>query len=475
MRAVTVAVLAAAVLQAWSEGASAAKPNVGALQELGKQVFFDEISVPQKQSCSSCHAPEVGWTSPSSAINDGQVVFPGAVRKRAGGRKPPTIAYASQSPAFGDSPLVAALGLPPCSAGAVGLSCQGGVFWDGRATGKAIGPEVFAGDAKLEAAYTEFLGPLADQALGPFPNDVEQNVPDGRDGGLPGAEFVCKHVAKARYSALYKKAWGAAPDCKKGVAISFKRIAVAIAAWEHSSEVNSFSSLRDFALAQDADETPNAFPLEAFSDEENQGHDLFYGITSPLNPTGKNANCAACHNSAGPGSLGNEPDQTYSDSGFHNLGLPPNFDAANFDAQAPDLGLAHHTVPAAPAASGHAGFFRTPTLRNVDRRDRKRFVKAYMHNGYFKKLEDVVHFYNTATLKRDVAKCPAGTTAAQARARDCWPAPELSNGLEASTGPFVLLGNLGLTPAEEKAIVSYLETLTDTQEVKKPGASPTKY
>src|SRR5688572_7897689 len=120
MRAVTVAVLAAAVLQAWSGGATAASPNVGALQELGKQVFFDPISVPDdKQSCSSCHAPEVGWTSPSSAINEDQVVFPGAVRKRAGGRKPPTIAYASKSPAFGDSPLVALLGLPPCSAGAV--------------------------------------------------------------------------------------------------------------------------------------------------------------------------------------------------------------------------------------------------------------------------------------------------------------------------------------------------------------------
>jgi cytochrome c peroxidase len=474
MRAVAVAVLAAAVVQAWSVGAAAATPNVGALQELGKQVFFDEISAPQKQSCSSCHDPEVGWTSPSSAINDGQVVFPGAVRKRAGGRKPPTIAYASKTPDFGDSPLVALLGLPPCSAAAVGLSCQGGVFWDGRATGKAIGPEVFAGDTKLEAAYSEFLGPLADQALGPFPNDVEQNVPDGRDGGQPGAEFVCKHVAKASYSKLYKKAWGATPDCKKGVAVSFKRIAVAIAAWEHSSEVNSFSSFRDFALEQDADDTPQAFPLADFSDEENLGHDLFYGVTSTLNPAGKNANCSACHNSAGPGSLGNEPEQVYTDSGFHHLGLPPNFDIASFDAKAADVGLGHHTAPAGAAASGHAGFFRTPTLRNVDRRDRKRFTKAYMHNGYFKKLEDVVHFYNTAALKLDPIKCPAGTSAAQARARDCWPQAEVNNGLQASTGPFTLLGNLGLTPAEEKAIVSYLETLTDTAHVKKPG-SPGKY
>ena len=31
-----------------------------------------------------------------------------------------------------------------------------------------------------------------------------------------------------------------------------------------------------------------------------------------------------------------------------------------------------------------------------------------------------------------------------------------------------LLGNLGLTPAEEKAIVAFLETLSDTRTVKPP-------
>jgi cytochrome c peroxidase len=340
------------------------------------------------------------------------------------------------------------------------------VFWDGRATGIVIGNEVFAGDAALTAAYQGFLGPLADQALGPFPNDVEQNVPDGRDKGLPGAEFVCRHVASAPYAGLYRQAWGAAPDCKKGVDISFKRIAVAISAWEHSSEVNSFSSLRDLALAQDSDSTPGDFPLADFTDEENLGHDLFYGLTSELNPTGKNANCAACHNSAGPGSRGNEPNQIYSDGGFHHLGIPPNFQIASFDPANPDVGLAEHTAPSAPEASAHAGAFRTPTLRNVDRRSRSTFTKAYMHNGYFKSLEDVVHFYNTATLKLDPVRCPPGTTAAQARKRDCWPAPEVNNGLQASN--FGLLGNLGLTESEERAIVVYLQTLTDTQVVKKP-------
>jgi cytochrome c peroxidase len=45
------------------------------------------------------------------------------------------------------------------------------------------------------------------------------------------------------------------------------------------------------------------------------------------------------------------------------------------------------------------GKFKVPTLRNVDKRPNTSFVKAYGHNGYFKSLEDIVHFYNT----RDVA------------------------------------------------------------------------
>jgi cytochrome c peroxidase len=45
--------------------------------------------------------------------------------------------------------------------------------------------------------------------------------------------------------------------------------------------------------------------------------------------------------------------------------------------------------------------FRVPTLRNVDKRPDPTFVKAYGHNGYFKSLKEIVHFYNTRdTLPR---------------------------------------------------------------------------
>ena len=45
------------------------------------------------------------------------------------------------------------------------------------------------------------------------------------------------------------------------------------------------------------------------------------------------------------------------------------------------------------------GLFQTPTVRNVDLRPSPTFVKAYMHNGVFKSLQTVVHFYN----KRNIA------------------------------------------------------------------------
>ena len=81
-------------------------------------------------------------------------------------------------------------------------------------------------------------------------------------------------------------------------------------------------------------------------------------------------------------------------------------------------------------------------------------------------LPKVLHFYNTAIVKLDPVRCPPGTTAEQARARDCWPAPEVSTGTRA---PLRLMGDLGLTSEQEAALVAYLKSLTDTETVKAPS------
>jgi cytochrome c peroxidase len=100
------------------------------------------------------------------------------------------------------------------------------------------------------------------------------------------------------------------------------------------------------------------------------------------------------------------------------------------------------------------GKFQVPTLRNMDMRPTPDFVKAYMHNGYFKSLKEVVHFYNS----RDVLpRCAANDPGEKIM---CWPAPEDPTNLNKRQ-----LGNLKLTDQEEAAPVSFLQTLTDGYKV----------
>jgi cytochrome c peroxidase len=91
-----------------------------------------------------------------------------------------------------------------------------------------------------------------------------------------------------------------------------------------------------------------------------------------------------------------------------------------------------------------------PTLRNVDKRPSPDFVKAYAHNGYFKSLKQIVHFYNT----RDVLpRCAAHDSREGA---GCWPAPETTENMNKSK-----VGNLGLSNEEGDALVAFMQTLTD--------------
>lgn len=50
----------------------------------------------------------------------------------------------------------------------------------------------------------------------------------------------------------------------------------------------------------------------------------------------------------------------------------------------------------AASAATELGKMKVPTLRNVDMRPSPGDVKAYMHNGAFKSLEEVVHFSTRA-------------------------------------------------------------------------------
>ncbi|MGW8283258.1 MAG: cytochrome C, partial [Gemmatimonadota bacterium] len=135
---------------------------------------------------------------------------------------------------------------------------------------------------------------------------------------------------------------------------------------------------------------------------------------------------------------------------FDNLGGPANPENPVYQANPGfvDLGLGGFLGD--PAEYGKQ---KVPTLRNVDKKPATPVTKSFSHNGYFKSLEQIVHFYNTRDVK---PTCPGPYTADQAMAAGCWPAPEVAANVNSDE-----LGNLGLTPEEEAAIVAFMRTLAD--------------
>jgi cytochrome c peroxidase len=352
---------------------ASARASLTQQEELGKFLFFDtNLSDPSGQSCADCHGPTVGYTGPDQAINAGGAVYEGAVPGRFGNRKPPTAAYA------GDSPIL----------NWDGENWVGGMFWDGRATGNTLGD------------------PLAEQALGPFLNPLEQN------NASPQA--VIDKVLASSYKDLFLQIC-TDPDTN----LRYECIGRAIAAYESSSEVSKFTSKYDYWLKGQA----------KLTGQEQRGLALFRG----------KGNCAACH-----------VEPLFTDFSYDNLGVPRNplnpfYKELTWNPAGKswvDTGLGGFLQAAGYPETVYGpewGKQKVPTLRNVAMAPTKKFIKAYSHNGYFKSLEEIVHFYNT----RDV---PGAR----------WPAPEVSDNINTTE-----LGNLGLNKGEELAIVAFLKTLSD--------------
>jgi cytochrome c peroxidase len=200
-----------------------------------------------------------------------------------------------------------------------------------------------------------------------------------------------------------------------------------------------------------------------FTRQEQAGYDLFRG----------KAQCNACHRDGGPGE-----DPLFTDFTSSNIGTPANPRLPYYAENRPDA-FGYVANPSGSSfvdrgvgnflAKGHLlsepsavdsrwlslapdnqARMQVPTLRNVDKRPSSDFVKAYGHNGYFKSLKAIVHFYNTrdALPRCQPNDSGEGTT--------CWPAPESTDNMNTKR-----VGRLGLSDAEEDAIVSFLRTLSD--------------
>jgi cytochrome c peroxidase len=419
--------------------------QVQQIELLGKLLLFDkELSVNRNEACAFCHMPETGFTGPISELNRTTGSYPGSVRTRFSERRPQTHTYAPLAPVLhyneGQGDLV------------------GGNFWDMRATGRRLG------------------NPAAEQAEGPPVNPTEMGLSD----------IACSVYRASRrpYRSLFETVWGAqafaidwpanveevcntpgpppagdpmpvhlsAPN-RGRASTTFDQMAQSIASYEASHEVTAFTSKYDAVLAGKVQFTPL----------EQQGYEVFRG----------KGRCNECHRDGGPGE---EP--LFTDFTASNIGTPANPKLPYYSEGVPDargyvanrngaafvdggvgafLSGGHPlSQPSAvdarwkPLAADNRGRFRVPTLRNVDKRPSADFVKAYGHNGYFKSLKQIVHFYNTRdVLPRCARDDPRDGTG-------CWPAPESTDNLNKSK-----TGNLGLTDQEEDALVAFMQTLTD--------------
>jgi cytochrome c peroxidase len=419
--------------------------QVQQIELLGKAMLYDkELSVNRNEACAFCHMPEAGFTGPISELNRTTGSYPGSVRTRYSERKPQTHTYAPLAPVLHYNPGQGDL--------------VGGNFWDMRATGRRLG------------------NPAAEQAEGPPTDAVEM--------GLPDIACAVYRASQRPYRALFEKVWGpqafaiawprdveqvcakpgpppsndltpvhlSAQDRGRASA-TFDQMAQSIAGYEASVEVTAFTSKFDAVLAGKAQ----------FAAQEQEGYALFRG----------KAQCNSCHRDGGPGE-----DPLFTDFTASNIGIPANPRLPYYVEDRPDsLGyvanpagrsfvdggvgsfltkghpLSQPSVPDArwvPLAPQNIARFRVPTLRNVDKRPYPSFVKAYGHNGYLTSLKEVVHFYNTRdVLPRCQPNNPGEGVA-------CWPAPESTANMNTSK-----VGRLGLTDAEEDALVSFMQTLTD--------------
>jgi len=281
-----------------------------------------------------------------------------------------------------------------------GVIFRGGQFWDGRAAN------------------------LTEQAKGPFLNSLEMNNPD--------MITVLNKINASAYASLFNRVCG-----QTDIESRYTCMADAIAAFEKTPELNKFNSKFDLTVGLN-----NPADLTA---QEFRGLQLFRG----------KAKCIVCHaepfftdfdyeNIGVPSNLGMSGDspalQNYFP--FYYPPIAPGFNPAGLNFV--DTGLAGN--PAVPDIQkpGARGKMKAPTLRNVI------LTAPYMHNGVFRTLEQVVHFYNT----RDILGNCANTAGAQPGV-NCWPAPEVLD----NRNP--VIGDLQLTDDEETDVVAFLKTLTD--------------
>lgn len=289
----------------------------------------------------------------------------------------------------------------------VGYAAHSPTFHRDRNTGLFVGGQFWNGRAK----------DLSEQAQKPFLNPLEM--------AMPNEQAVIDRIKEdKRYKELFRAAYRLDLDTAETGKI-FNLAAKAIGEFEKTALFNKFTSKYDYVLA-------GKTTLTAI---EEKGLQLFNG----------KGNCAACHTSEiTQNKYGERMLPLFTDFTYDNIGLPRNVKIPNNPEPDPGLG-GRSDIAAADPEGKEIGKHKVMSLRNIA------LTPPYGHNGVLETLEQVVHFYNSRDVLgsvRDNADPRFGKSG--------WPQPEIPLNVNNSE-----LGNLGLSPEEEKAIVAFLKTLTD--------------
>ncbi len=323
----------------------AGNPVTPAKTFLGMALFWDEqLSSTRTVACGSCHQGGGGGSDPRSVRGSTRATHPG-LDGIAG--TPDDVTGSPGVPlarASGDYEHAAFFGMREQVTGRlspshINAAYAPSLFWDGRATALFLDP--VTRDTVLRAN-----GALESQSVGPPLSssemahqsrswaDIEARLASVRPLALAASvpADLSGWIAGRGYDALFAEAFGSP-------GITARRVALAIATYERSLFSNRAPI--DSLAANPAALTP----------DELAGRNLF--VTLP---------CGACH--GGP---------LLTDQQFHYIGVRP---------VAEDSGRFVVT-----RLGADRGAMRTPSLRNVALRP------AFMHDGRFSTLEEVVDFY----------------------------------------------------------------------------------
>jgi cytochrome c peroxidase len=327
---------------------------------IGKAIFFDtNLSNPIGQACASCHSPEKAFSDPNNLA-----ITQGAIENAFGNRNVPSLSYNVFAPTrYYNS---------------VDETFVGGLFLDGR------------------------INNLQEQFIHPILNPVEMNN--------ASIEEVALKIKNTTYYNQIKSIYGESNSDTE--LLSF--VADALAKYQKSSELNSFTSKFDYASKG----------LVTYTEDEKKGLNIFK----------EKGKCAQCHILDGDENTGKV---LFTDFSYDNIGIPKNATNPFYNQPSSVNPLGTNYVDLGIGAvvnqSQHNGKFKVPTLRNIA------ITGPYFHNGSFSTLKQVIHFYNV----RDLNTGEFG-------------APEYNQNINTTE-----LGDLKLTATEEFQLEKFLETLTD--------------